>query len=41
MVVEVHEAESKAIVKDVEQEWPTVNERVDHREAAVLEQMES
>jgi nucleoprotein TPR len=39
-MVEAREAQSKAIVENVEQEWATVNERVDRREAALREQME-
>ena len=39
-MVEAREAQSKAIVENVEQEWATVNERADHREAALLEQVE-
>lgn len=39
-MVEAREAQSKAIVENVEQEWATVNDRVDRREAALREQME-
>ena len=39
-MVEAREAQSKAIVENVEQEWATVNERVDRREAALREQVE-
>jgi nucleoprotein TPR len=39
-MVEAREAQSKAIVENVEQEWATVNERVDRREAALRDQME-
>ena len=39
-MVESREAQSKAIVENVEQEWATVNDRVDRREAALREQME-
>jgi hypothetical protein len=39
-MVEAREAQSKAIVENVEQEWVTVNERVDRREATLCEQME-
>jgi len=39
-MVEAREAQSKAIVKNVEQEWATINERADRREAALREQVE-
>ena len=39
-MVEAREAQSKAIVENVEQEWATVNEREDRREAALREPME-
>lgn len=39
-MVEAREAQSRAIVENVEQEWATVNERADRREAALLEQVE-
>jgi nucleoprotein TPR len=39
-VVEAREAQSKAIVENVEEEWATINERVDRREVALREQME-
>ncbi|KAH9977476.1 hypothetical protein BJV74DRAFT_946992 [Russula compacta] len=39
-MVEAREAQSKAIVENVEQEWATVNERADRREAALLDQVE-
>lgn len=39
-MVEAREAQSKAIVENVEQEWATVNESADRREAALLEQVE-
>ena len=39
-MVEAREAQSKAIVENVEQEWATVNERADRREASLLEQIE-
>jgi nucleoprotein TPR len=39
-MVEAREAQSKAIVENVEQEWATVNDRADRREAALLEQVE-
>jgi hypothetical protein len=38
-VIEAHEAQSKVIVKNVEQEWVTVNEHADHREAALCGQI--
>ncbi|KAH9967614.1 hypothetical protein BGW80DRAFT_717320 [Lactifluus volemus] len=37
-MIEAREAQSKGIVENIEQEWMTVNERADHREAAVCEQ---
>ena len=39
-MVEALEAQSKAIVENVEQEWATINERIDRREVALREQME-
>jgi nucleoprotein TPR len=39
-MVEAREAQSKAIVENVEQEWAAVNERADRREAALREQVE-
>jgi len=39
-MVEAREAQSKAIVENVEEEWATVNERVDRREAVLREQVE-
>jgi nucleoprotein TPR len=39
-MIEAREAQSKAIVENVEQEWATVNERADRREAALREQVE-
>jgi nucleoprotein TPR len=39
-MIESREAQSKAIVENVEQEWATVNERADRREAALREQVE-
>ncbi|KAH9992148.1 hypothetical protein BJV77DRAFT_1067895 [Russula vinacea] len=39
-MVEAREAQSKAIVENVEQEWATVNDRVDRREAVLREQVE-
>ena len=39
-MIEAREAQSKAIVENVEQEWATVNERADHREAVLREQVE-
>ena len=39
-MVENRGAQSKVIVENVEQEWATVNDRVDRCEAALREQME-
>jgi len=36
-MVEAREAQSKAIVENVEQEWAAVNDRADRREAALLD----
>ncbi|KAI9449362.1 hypothetical protein BJY52DRAFT_1215953 [Lactarius psammicola] len=39
-MVEAREAQSKAIVENVEQEWAAVNERADRRESALREQVD-
>ncbi|KAH8990434.1 hypothetical protein EDB86DRAFT_3080419 [Lactarius hatsudake] len=39
-MVEAREAQSKAIVENVEQEWEAVNERADRRESALREQVD-
>ncbi|KAF8265884.1 hypothetical protein EI94DRAFT_1734451 [Lactarius quietus] len=39
-MVEAREAQSKAIVENVEEEWAAVNERADRRESALREQVE-
>jgi nucleoprotein TPR len=39
-MIEAREAQSKAIVENVEQEWVTVNDRADRREAVLREQVE-
>lgn len=39
-MVEAREAQSKAIVENVEQEWAAVNEHADRRESALHEQVE-
>ncbi|KAH9056279.1 hypothetical protein EDB87DRAFT_1637584 [Lactarius vividus] len=39
-MVEAREAQSKAIVENVEQEWEAVNERADRRESALRDQVD-
>lgn len=39
-MVEAREAQSKAIVENVEQEWAAVNDRADRRESALRDQVE-
>jgi nucleoprotein TPR len=39
-MIEAREAQSKAIVENVEQEWAAVNDLADRRESALREQVE-